>query len=238
MPVSCFPVSLQQALALTSPRPFGYYWEILVPGSQGHCLNEGQQMISFAAVNIVFDVIILLIPLRSLLRLKIRFAQKLQVILLFSAGVLVVIAAAVRTYFIVVISNQTYDVTWYGYTGWLWAAVEVHVSIICACVPSCRAFFVSWNRSQNGTNQSGTYPAGTARSYNYIDEDARALTRNAHVGNHANVTTGSLKSETSTEFMGDDRKGGVRVQMEVMQYQEEYVAGSDPRTNAVVVSAA
>ncbi|KFY39683.1 hypothetical protein V495_05795 [Pseudogymnoascus sp. VKM F-4514 (FW-929)] len=126
-------------------QPLQYYWEILIPGAKGKCFDEGVHMVTAGVLNIIFDLIIFTIPLRSLFLLKIRTTQKLQVISLFSAGLIVIAAASMRLYYNVVVFLQTYDVSWYGYVAWLWAAVEVHVSIIYYnVVVFLQTYDVSW----------------------------------------------------------------------------------------------
>ena len=218
-------------------RPFGHYWEILTK-KEGSCINEGAHMAASAAVNLVLDIIIFLIPLRSLLILKIRTSQKLQVLGLFMCGIAVVVAAAIRLYFVVVVFFETYDVTWYGYMTWLFACAEGWIGLICACVPSCRAFFVSWNRGSLGSgNRSRTmshgYGPGTnitaSRRMSYGEEDVRGLTTHSStqgIGNHTKIKGGGHDSvsissdEYALEHKGIQGLGGVRVQMEVMQYEE------------------
>ncbi|OBT66477.1 hypothetical protein VE03_03675 [Pseudogymnoascus sp. 23342-1-I1] len=205
-------------------RPLQYYWEILIPGAEGTCLEEGIHMVTAGMLNLIFDLIIFGIPLRSLLLLKIRTTQKLQVIALFSAGLVVIAAASMRLYYNVVVFLQTYDVSWYGYVAWLWAAIEVHVSIICACVPSCRAFFASWTvrgSSKNRSGAEGTYPSkrGTGgRSYNNLDAEEDARLTSVKMGSMAKVEAGSVRSGVSGE--SEETREGVRVQMEVLQYHE------------------
>lgn len=194
-------------------------------------------MIASASINLFLDVIIFLIPLRSLLILKIRTSQKLQVIALFMAGILVVIAAVVRLYYVVVVFLQTYDVTWYGYMTWLFACAEGWIGLICACVPSCRAFFVSWNRGSLGSASrsramSNGYGPGTnitaSRRMSYGEEDVRGLTTHSSIhgtGNQTKIIGGDGMSISSEEYAmerkgGMQGLGGVRVQMEVLQYEE------------------
>ncbi|OBT73179.1 hypothetical protein VF21_07910 [Pseudogymnoascus sp. 05NY08] len=202
-------------------RPLPYYWEILIPGAKGTCLDEGVHMVTAGVLNLIFDLIIFATPLRSLFTLKIRTTQKLQVISLFSAGLIVIAAASIRLYYNVVVFLQTYDVSWYGYVAWLWAAVEVHVSIICACVPSCRAFFASWTVRGSSKNRSGqgTYPSKPGgRSFNNLDAEEDARLTSVKMGSMARVEAGSVKSGVSGE--SEETREGVRVQMEVLQYHE------------------
>lgn len=152
------------------------------------------------------------------------------------AGILVVVAATVRLYYVVVVMFQTYDVTWYGYLSWLFACVEGWIGLVCACVPSCRAFFVSWNRGSLGSgNRSRTmshgYGPGTnitaSRRMSYGEDDARGLTTHSSLhgtGNQTKIVGGDGMSISSDEYQmehkGIQGLGGVRVQMEVLQYEE------------------
>ncbi|KFY22945.1 hypothetical protein V493_06213 [Pseudogymnoascus sp. VKM F-4281 (FW-2241)] len=203
-------------------RPLQYYWEILIPDAKGTCLEEGIHMVTAGAINLIFDLLIFTIPLRSLFLLKIRTTQKLQVISLFSAGLIVIAAATMRLYYNVVVFLQTYDVSWHGYVAWVWAAVEVHVSIICACVPSCRAFFASWTvkvSSKNRSGAGGTYPSKPGgRSFNNLDVEEDARLTSVKMGSMARVEAGSMRSGVSGE--SEETREGVRVQMEVLQYHE------------------
>ncbi|KFZ05810.1 hypothetical protein V501_07999 [Pseudogymnoascus sp. VKM F-4519 (FW-2642)] len=207
-------------------RPLQHYWEILIPKSAGTCIDESIHMITSAAFNILIEIVIFLIPLRSLFALRIRTTQKVHLISLFSAGLLVIAASTVRLVYVVIIMRKSYDVSWYGYVGWLWASIEVHVSIICACVPSCRAFFVAWNRSSSKGGSktggpSGTYPSGAGRSYNNIEDDVIGLT-DRRLGTQAMVSARSRSRRSESEEDSMEGTKGVTIQMEVMQYEEEY----------------
>ncbi|OBT60383.1 hypothetical protein VE03_10896 [Pseudogymnoascus sp. 23342-1-I1] len=158
-------------------KPFQHYWEILIPAAAGTCIDESIHLITTATLNLLLDIVVFLIPLRSLIALKIRATQKIHLISLFSAGLIVISAAAVRLAYTIIVTLHTYDVPWYGYITWLWASVEVHVSIICACVPSCRAFFVAWSKTfSKGGSNIATSPSGAIKSYkNDIEGEADSV---------------------------------------------------------------
>lgn len=225
-------------------QPFGYYWNMLTasPPKGGKCMDEGVHMVTSAGINLFLDAVIFLIPLRSLLALKIRTQQKIHLLLLFSAGILVVVAAVMRLYYVVVVMMKTYDVPWYGYMTWLWACVEAHIGTICACVPSCRAFFVAWSRSSlgsgsrsrnmshygPGSKMDATRNNGTVRSF--VEDDVRGLTAGSERGGgvRTNIEAGGMGDGHSTSSGEYEREmkgrglGGVHVQMEVLQYTEDH----------------
>jgi hypothetical protein len=84
------------------------------------------------------------LPIPFLYRSGLKPRQRLFVISLFSFGLFVVIAACLRAYWIHYVVQETYDVTWYGFHLWLWTAVEVHLGIICGCVPWLRSLYRFW----------------------------------------------------------------------------------------------
>ena len=212
-------------------RPLQYYWEILIPTAKGTCIDESIQMITTTAFNLLMDIVIFIIPLRSLFALNIRTTQKIHLISLFSAGLLVIVAAAIRLVYVITVSLDTYDVSWYGYVAWLWATVEAHVSIICACVPSCGAFF-AWNLSSSkGGRKTGTFPSGAQRSYNNIEDDVQGLT-DKRIGTAAMVSARSRRSDNSDADSAEEANNGATIQMEVMSY-EDYRLGPESRRERV-----
>lgn len=63
-----------------------------------------------------------------------------------------------------------------------------------------------------------------------MDDDVRALTRNTQVGHETRIVAGSVRSGTSGAYSSDgEAKNGVRVHMEVMQYQEDFVDKHEDR---------
>lgn len=64
-----------------------------------------------------------------------------------------------RSYWLWKIGHES-DIFWAGFNLYVWSLVECHLGIICACLPSLRAFF----RYYFGDPARRTY--GTASSYN------------------------------------------------------------------------
>ena len=208
-------------------------------------------MVISASINLLLDFIIFIIPLRSLMALKIRTTQKIHLLALFAAGILVVVAAAIRLYYVIVVMWRSYDVPWYGYMTWLFATVEAHIGLICACVPSCRAFFVAWSRSSLGSGSRsrnlsygpGSYGPGTAHTgahtlRSFVGEDERGLTASSSergiggAGTRTHIEAGCGSSDTSGEYERELKAGamgGVRVQMEVLQFSEDSNGQKVPR---------
>ena len=139
-------------MLLLECRPLSLYWHMLVlpQGTGGTCVNEGDLIVPAGIVNALIDLVILIIPLRSVLRLRLRWSQKLQVLAVFMAGALVCASSAIRVAATWTTIEETYDVTWAGYLVWMWIGIEVDVGLICASVPACKTLFKSW-RQKIGT---------------------------------------------------------------------------------------
>jgi hypothetical protein len=56
--------------------------------------------------------------------------QRIAVVLLLSAGFIVVIAGIVRTWFIYRSLVVEYDLTWYSFSLWIAAAVEIDLGVV------------------------------------------------------------------------------------------------------------
>lgn len=66
--------------------------------------------------------------------------QKIALNFIFSLGLLVVAAGSVRTYYLEKLGHSL-DLTWVGYDVYIWAQLEIQLSLICASAPVLRALF-------------------------------------------------------------------------------------------------
>jgi hypothetical protein len=69
-------------------QPVGYFWKQLDDAEVGQCNHINLQAWLSAALNIVLDILILALPLRSLWSLQLSLARKLTVMAMFSLGIL------------------------------------------------------------------------------------------------------------------------------------------------------
>ena len=61
-------------------------WNKLLPG--GHCISNDGFMTTTGLVNAISDIVILLLPIRSLWKLKIAKKKKVHISMLFATGLL------------------------------------------------------------------------------------------------------------------------------------------------------
>ncbi|KAG5290871.1 CFEM domain-containing protein [Histoplasma capsulatum G186AR] len=131
-------------------------WDGTAPG---HCNNINLQGWTSAAINIVLDFVTLALPLRELSQMDLWRKKKIHICIMFSVGSFVTIVSILRLQSLLKFAksrNFTWDYVEMGY----WSTIEVHVGIICACMPAIRSLlrrlfpsFFSYTQHQ----KSGTF---------------------------------------------------------------------------------
>ncbi|CAF9931199.1 hypothetical protein IMSHALPRED_008558 [Imshaugia aleurites] len=120
------------AIAIFYCNPINAYWDTQITNKA--CLNTLRSSLGIQISNIILDVIIMILPLPYLWRSHIPLSsQKAGLLLVFTLGGLVVVAASLRLNNIIVYQHSadfTYDLVDLG----VWTAVETNTGILCACV--------------------------------------------------------------------------------------------------------
>lgn len=104
------------------------------------------------------DFLVYILPLRTVIGLRLAAAQKIALLLVFSLGLLVVLAGCMRTYYIHHVVEETYDATWSGFYLWIWTAVKVNLGVICGSIPTLRPLFGGWGGSKKSTGPAASLP--------------------------------------------------------------------------------
>ncbi|KAI6778369.1 uncharacterized protein J7T54_000487 [Emericellopsis cladophorae] len=117
-------------------------WKQLRPEWAGTCNNIHLQKWMSAIFNIVLDLVLLALPLRNLWNLHMEVKKKVMIMFMFSLGIFVTIISVIRLHSLVLFAN-TQNVTWDYVDAAYWSTIEIHVSIIMCCLPSCRHLLVS-----------------------------------------------------------------------------------------------
>ncbi|KAK2804840.1 hypothetical protein FQN51_001482 [Onygenales sp. PD_10] len=112
-------------------------WDGTAPG---YCRNINMQGWMSAALNIVLDLVTLFLPIRELSKLELWRKKKIHICLMFTVGSFVTIVSILRLRTLVLFAT-THNLTWdYVELGY-WSTIEIHVGIICACMPAMRSLF-------------------------------------------------------------------------------------------------
>lgn len=167
------------------------------------CIDEMPPLFAYAYLSVVYDFFVWALPLPTIYRAGLPLSQRLALIALFSVGLFVVAAAAVRIYYLDVVLRQTYDVTWEGSHLWLWTAVEANLGIICGCVPWLKSLVTgAWGaRKGSGLSGPGTGGSGSGGA----GRSGRGVYRGR--GGSAVPTIGSAPVAFTMESLGKSQVG-------------------------------
>lgn len=67
-------------------HPFAFNWDLSIPG--GYCGSQSDVFAVFGIMNLVTDVVVLLLPIKSLLALRLPLWKKASLMATFSVGLL------------------------------------------------------------------------------------------------------------------------------------------------------
>ncbi|KAF3915618.1 hypothetical protein ABW21_db0208306 [Orbilia brochopaga] len=116
--------------------PISGYWDLTLP--QSRCVDESAANIANAVLNSVSDLYVFLLPIKSMLGLRLPLRQRIGIVVLFSLGAVVCIAGWLRIWQLADVLRRTYDNTWYGPTLYILTTVECDVAIVCGCLPALK----------------------------------------------------------------------------------------------------
>ncbi|KAH8150901.1 uncharacterized protein LAJ45_05083 [Morchella importuna] len=132
--VTVFTIAMVFVNAFECPKKPSLAWAPTFPMG---CNNLVPVYYAQAGFNILSDIVILLLPLPSLLRLQVNKRKRVALILVFSIGGVAVIASIVRINALYIFQHST-DIPYDGIFILIWSQVEINVAIISASAPSLR----------------------------------------------------------------------------------------------------
>lgn len=131
-------------------HPVGAVLDAPLPPTE-HCIDIITIYLSSAPVNIVTDLALFFLPLPILTGMRLPRNEKLILIVTFSFGAFVAVVDVVRIAYLESATltrlqdntgraenSEEGDFSWIASLSFMWSAVEVHVGIICACVPGVK----------------------------------------------------------------------------------------------------
>ncbi|KNG52030.1 hypothetical protein TW65_00415 [Stemphylium lycopersici] len=105
------------------------------------CWDPVQLWVFSSAANLLSDIIILMLPLPTLLSLRIPMGKRLALIGIFSVGIMAIAASSVRMWVMMLWAESPWNSARYGSDLLLWGQVETNSGIISASVPFLRLLF-------------------------------------------------------------------------------------------------
>ncbi|KAH6633404.1 hypothetical protein C7974DRAFT_392717 [Boeremia exigua] len=188
-----------------------------------YCLDQFAMWFTNAAINIVTDFVIILLPMPVIRRLQLGKRQKSALIGIFAVGGFVCIVSILRLQSLVAISNST-DQSYDNPAAATWSSVEANVGIICSCLPLLRPLMTKWLPGVFSSHRRDTrstpriYPTiGTARSRPLAshngDISLETTAKASRPGSHgsSDIDAGDIQVETHIHIKvegGGDRFSG------------------------------
>ncbi|KAH6607375.1 integral membrane [Trichoderma cornu-damae] len=124
------------------------------PAVKGTCGNQISAFISVGVYNIITDLIVVTLPLRTIWTLNTKKQMKISLTALFLAGLLVSAVAICRIYTLthLELANITATMVWVDFLSTL----EVNLGIICVSLPMLGPLIARYNRTR-GASKLGKY---------------------------------------------------------------------------------
>ncbi|ORY03658.1 hypothetical protein BCR34DRAFT_69010 [Clohesyomyces aquaticus] len=113
-----------------------------------HCSNPILLWVFSSAVNLATDVVILLLPIPTLLGLRVPMNKRLALVGIFSVGVMAIVASCVRMWVMALWSASPAAAAKFGSDLLLWGQVETNAGIISASIPFLRLIFRGRDRER------------------------------------------------------------------------------------------
>ncbi|KAM5374732.1 hypothetical protein ACJZ2D_006376 [Fusarium nematophilum] len=141
-------------LLLFGCRPIRAAWDPYA-FSTGKCVDLAVMYIAIAVANIVSDVVLFIIPIPTIVRLRMPVAQKIGAAVMFGIGSVTVATSIVRMVYLPSLLGAT-DIPWVAAPANVWSFVEVNLFIICGSMPTFRKFLKKFApRLMGSTGNSG-----------------------------------------------------------------------------------
>ncbi|KAK3299616.1 uncharacterized protein B0H64DRAFT_102723 [Chaetomium fimeti] len=147
---------------LSGCRPVDYYWKQYTdPTAVGTCIDASLFYFINGIIGLFIDVSILLVPIPTIVKLKMPPTKKLFVGGILLLGGFVCIASAVR----IVMMDQLVkspDFTWAMSKVFIWSCCEPFIGIVCACLPTYAPLVRKWWSVAKGVSHGNSSSGGSS----------------------------------------------------------------------------
>ncbi|KAK6510253.1 hypothetical protein TWF481_004970 [Arthrobotrys musiformis] len=121
------------------------------------CIPREALWFANAGLNIFTDFSIAILPLPVIIKLNMPKRQKIPLMMIFALGFFICIVSILRLRFLIILSKSM-DPTWDQPATAYWSAIEMNISIVCACLPALKPLLSLMAPSIFGTTASGSQP--------------------------------------------------------------------------------
>ncbi|KAL2185867.1 hypothetical protein L209DRAFT_779968 [Thermothelomyces heterothallicus CBS 203.75] len=169
----------------------------------GHCMDQILVLKCVIMTNVLTDLMIIILPIRTIWSLQMRKTEKFAVISCFAIGFACVLIGIVRFWQIFVI-DLVGNLTGTSLMTFMLCTIELMLAGICINIPMLRPFYLRWRRK---TTQSGSRTEGTAditgSKSKYF---ATATGKKSHKSHKDNNTWIELETGSNDDDGGSERK--------------------------------
>ncbi|KAK3722931.1 hypothetical protein LTR37_002076 [Vermiconidia calcicola] len=129
-------------ILLVNCSPTEAYWKAfsLTYNKDWYCHETKALNPVSGVLSMVTDLYSVVLPMAMLRHFEIDRRKKIALNAVFSLGLLVVAASAVRIYYLKKVGTAT-DLTWIGFDVFVWSQLELQLAMICASAPALRVLF-------------------------------------------------------------------------------------------------
>ncbi|KAK4159810.1 hypothetical protein QBC43DRAFT_271562 [Cladorrhinum sp. PSN259] len=125
----------------------------------GKCMDQITVLKSIIMSNVLTDVLIVILPMRTVWSLQMRTTEKLAVAGCFAIGLACVLIGIVRFWQIYVI-DLIGNLTGTSLTTFMLCSVELMLAGICINIPMLRPFYLRWRQKYKSSGQDSSYLHG------------------------------------------------------------------------------
>ncbi|KAK6360014.1 hypothetical protein TWF696_001135 [Orbilia brochopaga] len=163
------------------------------------CIPREALWFANAGLNIFTDFSIAILPLPVIIQLNMPKRQKIPLMFIFALGFFICIVSILRLRFLIILSRSM-DPTWDQPATAYWSAIEMNISIVCACLPALKPLV-----SLVAPTIFGSTPASNPPSYrDYRNGRAKKI------GAWSLSDTFKTKSSRATTTMDDELELGTQ----------------------------
>lgn len=183
-----------------------------------------------AGVNIFTDLMIAMLPIKSIWGLQIPNRQKIALLGILTIGWFVCLVSILRLHALVVLSHHPEDRSYYSAAAAYWSSIEINLGIVCTCLPALKPLIVRMIPGFSTRGSSRGYEMGlSGRADQGYGLGSRATRRNTRVGGIELTTTQSMKAKAfSSKTDQDDLGKSIYVTQQVEHHFEKTSrSGSD-----------
>lgn len=154
---------ISQLVAIMQCLPIKANWD-LTENIPKQCINTLVYYYTNAAINIIVDIWILVLPIKTLSGIKRPTRDKIVLLVIFGVGAFSCLSSIIRLY-TVRIYAQSSDPFYDGVPINTWSMIEVNVAIVCASVPAMKPLFTKTIRERMTTRTGWTTNLATGRTH-------------------------------------------------------------------------